>query len=499
EPEVPLNAKETSSETNEGDRSSLHTLKAVVVEDAGTSSSESLGSRQHRHVNDIHKSPQPPPITLSSFGASEAVPRSAVNDIQIETISSNVDTEQSISIAIDPPTAFTNPQQPQPAQTTELSNVVSVSKSPAADITRMSESPCVALPVQHRVEQQVAKKMDSEMGQSVVSVAAEPPSVGVVNGVGIGFGGDGPRPLTPAPKAAAPVLVVEDEPINRKIMVQMLRKFLGPSATIHEAADGTEAVDLCAKLVSPLSAVPLSISTDALPPSAPISENGVLLESKLAVAVSAAAAAAGLGAGRRESESLHMNGGVGPTTSDGSSLLNGGLNHLHPITDPLPTPPSSPTISLPPATSPQPLSIIFMDIIMPIMDGYTASEHIRRMGITTPIVVTTANDVDAGRGRELGVIEAIRKPFTRERVKGVLEKVGLLRLASPADDESKKSQKSLKKHIQSSNVKNSTADPATLASTTNGECVIPARSSQVVEMRPIEDFTHMDASSIDLK
>ncbi|KAJ3077791.1 hypothetical protein HK102_004965, partial [Quaeritorhiza haematococci] len=57
--------------------------------------------------------------------------------------------------------------------------------------------------------------------------------------------------LPPVPDSVA--LLSEfpsDEPINRKIMVRMLRKLLGPSATIYEAADGTEAVDLCARLIS---------------------------------------------------------------------------------------------------------------------------------------------------------------------------------------------------------------------------------------------------------
>ncbi|KAJ3078962.1 hypothetical protein HK102_004114, partial [Quaeritorhiza haematococci] len=62
--------------------------------------------------------------------------------------------------------------------------------------------------------------------------------------------GRGPPDSHTAEAGGVSVLVVEDEPINRKIMVRMLRKLLGPSATIYEAADGTEAVDLCTQLVS---------------------------------------------------------------------------------------------------------------------------------------------------------------------------------------------------------------------------------------------------------
>ena len=36
-------------------------------------------------------------------------------------------------------------------------------------------------------------------------------------------------------------------------------------------------------------------------------------------------------------------------------------------------------------------NIIFMDIHMPVMDGVTATKHIRQMGIKTPIIALTAN------------------------------------------------------------------------------------------------------------
>ncbi|KAJ3065213.1 hypothetical protein HK102_007997, partial [Quaeritorhiza haematococci] len=191
------------------------------------------------------------------------------------------------------------------------------------------------------------------------------------------------------------------EPINRRIMVRMLRKLLGPTATIYEAADGTEAVEFCAKLVA--------------------SSNGT---------------SGGLCAAGASRDST-----VDPTSS--ASVANGSQSqrdrHTCPGSDmdsnALPTPPRSPSpshpsspssISAPTAPSPHPLSVIFMDIIMPTMDGYTASQHIRAMGIETPIVVTTANIADEERGRGLGVVEALRKPFTRESVAGVLQRVGVL-------------------------------------------------------------------------
>ncbi|KAJ3082180.1 hypothetical protein HK102_001872, partial [Quaeritorhiza haematococci] len=117
-----------------------------------------------------------------------------------------------------------------------------------------------------------------------------------------------------------------------------------------------------------------------------------------------------------------------------SSLVGQGLVH----TNVPQTPPSSSASSASPSissdarthrqsTPPAPLSVIFMDIIMQTMDGYTASRHIRSMGISTPIIVTSANITDdEERGREIGVVEAMQKPFTREKVEMVLKRVGIL-------------------------------------------------------------------------
>ncbi|KAJ3059160.1 hypothetical protein HK102_010118, partial [Quaeritorhiza haematococci] len=211
-------------------------------------------------------------------------------------------------------------------------------------------------------------------------------------------------------------------------MVRMLRQLLGPSATIHEAADGTEAVDFCAKLVSSDEVTSEAASSTTLTTSAvPVATDatsGVVSPSLT---------------GKEEGGGGVCNGGPS------SVVTNANLVSASPPLTPLPysnlsdpapphtpadqlttIPTSNPTTATSTTTTsittettptPNPLAVIFMDIIMPTMDGYTASQHIRNMGIKTPIVVTTANMPDEEKGREVGVVEVVRKPFTKERVK----------------------------------------------------------------------------------
>ena len=51
----------------------------------------------------------------------------------------------------------------------------------------------------------------------------------------------------------------------------------------------------------------------------------------------------------------------------------------------------------------EPYDLIFMDIQMPVMDGYEAVSQMRKVGVETPIVAVTAN---AMRGFESGIIAA---------------------------------------------------------------------------------------------
>ncbi len=51
----------------------------------------------------------------------------------------------------------------------------------------------------------------------------------------------------------------------------------------------------------------------------------------------------------------------------------------------------------------EPYYLIFMDIQMPVMDGYEAVSQMRKVGVETPIVALTAN---ATKGFESGIIAA---------------------------------------------------------------------------------------------
>ncbi|KAJ3034199.1 hypothetical protein HDV00_005369 [Rhizophlyctis rosea] len=75
--------------------------------------------------------------------------------------------------------------------------------------------------------------------------------------------------------------------------------------------------------------------------------------------------------------------------------------------------------------------VIFMDILMPLMDGFEATAQIRARGITTPIIIATANQVNGNEEAErrmkgVGADEAIGKPFSREDVEAVLRRYGVL-------------------------------------------------------------------------
>ncbi len=73
---------------------------------------------------------------------------------------------------------------------------------------------------------------------------------------------------------------------------------------------------------------------------------------------------------------------------------------------------------------------IVLDILLPGMDGERVLHHIRRRGITTPVVMLTARDAarDKVRNLDLGADDYLTKPFDIEellaRLRAVLRRAG---------------------------------------------------------------------------
>jgi len=73
----------------------------------------------------------------------------------------------------------------------------------------------------------------------------------------------------------------------------------------------------------------------------------------------------------------------------------------------------------------QRFDVIFMDLLMPVMDGYQAAERIREAGHTLPIVAMSADETDETRKAafEAGMNEYLMKPARVERIKQLLIKL----------------------------------------------------------------------------
>lgn len=68
--------------------------------------------------------------------------------------------------------------------------------------------------------------------------------------------------------------------------------------------------------------------------------------------------------------------------------------------------------------------IIFMDVQMPEMNGYEATERIRATGVETPIVAVTASAIksELDRCRTVGMSDVLTKPFKKRDLLPVLDK-----------------------------------------------------------------------------
>ncbi|KAJ3295919.1 hypothetical protein HK104_002188 [Borealophlyctis nickersoniae] len=86
----------------------------------------------------------------------------------------------------------------------------------------------------------------------------------------------------------------------------------------------------------------------------------------------------------------------------------------------------------------QEYQIIFMDVVMPIMEGYDATRRIREMGCHAPIVIVTANRLvrqetdiamgasGEGEAEQAGANEQIAKPFTKDMILSLLHRYRVL-------------------------------------------------------------------------
>ena len=64
--------------------------------------------------------------------------------------------------------------------------------------------------------------------------------------------------------------------------------------------------------------------------------------------------------------------------------------------------------------------VILMDIVMPIMDGVTATKELRKRGDRTPIIALTANDFDKKKLLCTGMDGFIAKPYHKDDLLGEL-------------------------------------------------------------------------------
>ena len=75
--------------------------------------------------------------------------------------------------------------------------------------------------------------------------------------------------------------------------------------------------------------------------------------------------------------------------------------------------------------------LIFMDVNMPEMDGYTTTRHIRKLAepqCNIPIIALTADAMKGDREKclEAGMNNYISKPFKLEEIEAVLKEYMLL-------------------------------------------------------------------------
>lgn len=72
--------------------------------------------------------------------------------------------------------------------------------------------------------------------------------------------------------------------------------------------------------------------------------------------------------------------------------------------------------------------VIFLDLTMPVMDGYQALENLKREGHDALVIVISADVQPKAQERvkELGAVAFLKKPVQTEEIRRVLEEHGVI-------------------------------------------------------------------------
>lgn len=72
--------------------------------------------------------------------------------------------------------------------------------------------------------------------------------------------------------------------------------------------------------------------------------------------------------------------------------------------------------------------VMFLDLTMPVMDGYEVLEHLKREGLNSFVIVVSADIQPKAqeRVRSMGAIAFLKKPISTEQVAKVLKDYGIL-------------------------------------------------------------------------
>jgi len=76
----------------------------------------------------------------------------------------------------------------------------------------------------------------------------------------------------------------------------------------------------------------------------------------------------------------------------------------------------------------QEFEVLFLDLTMPVMDGYTTLEVIRKEDLPIMVIVVSGDIQPEAQERvkKLGAIDFIKKPVDKERITNVLTEYGIL-------------------------------------------------------------------------